>query len=152
MGNEEKLDKVLEVIVRLAGVMETTLHEVKASNRSRWIILFSMVGMLLIFGGVTYVVLDKIYAIIDQQEASQVALATEAGRLDELIDLAKKNASTPQMEQKLQRLQSRRVATPKNLIKALSVYRPELILEAAKQIRPPADSNSDGGTDGRESH
>lgn len=152
MSSEEKLEKVLKIIVRLADVMETTLNEVKASNRSRWIVLLSMVGILAVFSGMGIVILNKMFLIMDQLENTQVAHAETSSRLDDLIELAKKNASTPQMEQKLRRLQSRRAGSPRNLIKALSIYRPELILEAAEQIRMPTDSNSDGGTDGRESH
>jgi hypothetical protein len=152
MVNDEKLDKVLNIIVRLADVMETTLNEVKASNRSRWIVLLSMVSILAVFSSIGFVILNKMYVIMDQLEHTQVATATTSSRLDDLIDLAKTTASSPQIEQKLQRLQSRRAGSPQNLIKALSIYRPRLILEAAEQIKMSADSNSDGGTDGHQGY
>lgn len=150
MGSEEKLDRVLSIIVRLADVMETTLQEVKASNRSRWIILFSMLAMAALFTGMAWVGLNRMSNIADRMEETQAGMAMESARFNELIKLIRAHTKSKKMKEKLMRLQLHQPPTPENVIRALATYNPKLIIEEADRLKNGVDSETDSGTDGGE--
>ena len=131
---EEKLEKLLELLRKLTDPMARVLEEIKASNRSRWIVLTSMAAVVAVMAFIQFIVMDRMAKMADQIESSQSTLVMLMAQSHDLIDYMAKGAKTPEQKAAVAEIQTLYGKSPANLIKAAAQFAPEAILEAARDI------------------
>jgi len=108
---DDKLDKLINQMGKLISPMESTLVEIKASNSSRKFIMGILVICTFVFLGLVAYSVNQINSVVDSADKLVVTIdslqerqAVYGKRLDELIGLAQKNASTPEIAEELEKI------------------------------------------------
>jgi len=119
MNDNSKLDGILKLITGLIDPMTKTLvetekatKEIRASTRSRYVVLFSM-GMvvLLTIGSMLYVLnqmgslIGKMDDLTVQNNFDMVSASITEVQVEKLVSLAEEGASTPIIRGKLKKIQ-----------------------------------------------
>ena len=112
---EGKLDKVIKLLTSLLDPMACTLKEIKASNRSRRIVVLSMI---IIAVAMLYSVY-KITVLTDRMTKIQADAALYGNQTNKLLDLAITTASTPETVEKLKDIKASGDPTPENIVSAV---------------------------------
>ena len=114
-----RLDRLIELFSQFSEPMEAALCEIKKSNRSRRavqatmrITFVSVLACVILVAGLIYYTLDKIADLNDSSlrlvyevKVLQSSSLKSDKSLSDLIDLAQKNASTPEIANKLEKIQ-----------------------------------------------
>lgn len=106
--------------------MACTLKEIKASNRSRWIILLTMVVLTGVVSYVSIVAMDRVVMVADKMTELQARNVVVSYQLDKLIDLAKKTASSGEVEDELVKIKKLGTPSPKNLVNAMKAMQKKM--------------------------
>jgi hypothetical protein len=131
---EEKLEKIAELLRKLTDPMACVLKEIKASNRSRWIVLLGMASIVVVMASIQFVVMDRMNRMADQIEQSQGVLIMQMAQGQDLIDYVARSAKTPEQRAAVAEIRNLYGKSPATLIKAAAQFAPEAILEAARDL------------------
>lgn len=135
----DKLEKVASLIEQMTNPIEAMLKEIKASNRSRWIMMLAMISIVAMVAIGSFWVVEQLGDLSDQVAQIQQAQIVDSGRLTLLVDEAEATASTPKIREKLQQIQQMGTHSPENLVRAVAVLSPEIVLEAARSLESSTD-------------
>jgi len=107
----DKLDRILELITKLIDPMTKTLDEAEKSTReinrstlSRYIVLGGMALTVIVMCGAMGYVLWEMRDVVKKLEEQHLKVGVTEVQVDTLVDLAKKNASTPEIRKKLEKI------------------------------------------------
>lgn len=133
-STDEKLDKIAGLLDKVTGPMACVLKEIKASNRSRWIVLLSMASMVAVVAVMMWITLAQMRLLMDRMEMTQGALISLTVQSHQMIDFADKVAKTPDQKNRVESMRRLHGQKPSDIIKAAAQFAPEAILEAAREI------------------
>lgn len=144
---DKKLVRIAALISQMTDPIQAVLIEIRASNRSRWIVMMAMLAMVVMVSFLFVKSLDKIGDLTSKLSDIQATSVMERGRLNRLISLAERTASTPRIQKELQDLQMAKFPTAENIVKAVAISNPEVILREADKLRMEVSSGTDSSQD-----
>jgi len=145
VSTDDRLEKIAELLGKLTGPMACVLKELKASNRSRWIVMLSMAAIVMVTATMMWAVMRQMSDLMDRMETTQGALIGQMVQVQQLVEFADKTAKTPDQKNRVENMKKLYGQTPVDLIRAAAQFAPEAVLEVARGLEV-----KDGGSTGKE--
>lgn len=134
ISTDDRLDKIVGLLSKIMEPMASVLKEIKASNRSRWIVLTSMLLIVMVVAGLMWVMMQQMMVLMDRVETTQNSLVSQSIQVQQLVEFASRTARTPEQKKYVRSIRHGQLRSPAELIKAAAPFAPETVMELAREL------------------